>query len=134
MTLPVEKRRIVRLDSMDGQCWRCEAPIPDPPPATEVWHVWETKTAINVNIRALCAGCGAMAVAVAEARDECRRFTELAYDRCKCGRTYPMRDWMRNPWCITCRRNWRMLGAARAVIRLNRDLLRQSRRALKETA
>jgi NMD protein affecting ribosome stability and mRNA decay len=77
----------------------------------------------------VCAACFAMEPAIAEALDEGWRFTKINLgQRCRCGRTKPVRA----EHCPRCSQEYRMLESHLLAARMNRRMITQLRAAIKE--
>lgn len=117
------------------ECCFCERPIEVDPNDPERWPHWIYRGSFLrrgeevIEYGSACRVCGDMDLMLLEAREDGRRYVEIARERCSCGRCLAVRE--RAPWilCVACHRDRRMLEPARRKIDFALRAARQLRRA-----
>jgi hypothetical protein len=109
-------------------CWFCEAPLA----GKEIFVPWGAQGSYrgrpqSVHAMQVCWLCLMHESARVEAKDDGRRFVDIEFERCRCGRA----QLSSIGECITCRRERRMLDRQWAEIKLARRILSSIRKEIK---
>lgn len=107
-------------------CWYCEAAL-SPPAIFMPEGGCNLRGIQRAHAIQCCALCFMHESARVEARDECRKFVDIEYERCVCGRAQVSLIGE----CITCHRERRMLDRQWAEIKLARRILTSIRKEIK---
>jgi len=120
-----------------SKCSICGMPIGCDAAQPEAWPHWHYLWAItrrgveNFQFEAVCELCARMDIALDEAREESRRFTEIDIgERCQCGRAVHVSL----SSCVLCWRERRMLDRQLRDVRVTARIAKQLKRRAMELA